>query len=182
MGILPARAATNATSPKAHAPRAYGAGGRHCACPLTGSSRFLTLLSLEGTAGTSETWQQFGNVKRPEAMRSREGGCGKVQTNRIEICLQILDLHIGIRSHETCPNSPPKRVQDRYNLSVPSVLFRGFGSPTVPQNQRDIPTPQPVTHEVAGSSPVVPAKSFESDMLHSWTARLFYSPSGVPPR
>ena len=138
-------------------------------------------------AGSSPALQSFSNlkfcnVKRTEAMRSREGGCGKVQTNRIEICLQILDLHIGIRSHETCPNSPPKRVQDRYNLSVPSVLFRCFGSPTVPQNQRDIPTPQPVTHEVAGSSPVVPAKSFESDMLHSWTARLFYSPSGVPPR
>ena len=29
------------------------------------------------------------------------------------------------------------RVQDRYNLSVPTVLLRAFGSPTVPQNQRD---------------------------------------------
>jgi hypothetical protein len=30
-----------------------------------------------------------------------------------------------------------KRVQDRYNLSVPNVLLRAFRSPTVPQNQRD---------------------------------------------
>ena len=30
-----------------------------------------------------------------------------------------------------------KRVQNRYNLSVPSVLFRDLGLPTVPQNQRD---------------------------------------------
>jgi hypothetical protein len=29
-----------------------------------------------------------------------------------------------------------KRVQDRYNLSVPSLLLRALGSPTVPQNQR----------------------------------------------
>jgi len=30
-----------------------------------------------------------------------------------------------------------KRVQDRYNFSVPNVILRAFGSPTVPQNQRD---------------------------------------------
>jgi hypothetical protein len=29
-----------------------------------------------------------------------------------------------------------ERVQDRYNLSVPNVILRAFGSPTVPQNQR----------------------------------------------
>src|SRR6266571_3250818 len=29
------------------------------------------------------------------------------------------------------------RVQDRYNFSVPTVLWRAFGSPTVPPNQRD---------------------------------------------
>jgi hypothetical protein len=28
-----------------------------------------------------------------------------------------------------------KRVQDRYNLSVPSTLFGDIGLPTVPQNQ-----------------------------------------------
>src|SRR5947208_14542404 len=33
--------------------------------------------------------------------------------------------------------SPVTRVQDRYNLSVPTVLLRAFGSPTVPPNQRD---------------------------------------------
>ena len=29
-----------------------------------------------------------------------------------------------------------ERVQDRYNLSVPTVVLRAFGLPTVPQNQR----------------------------------------------
>jgi len=32
---------------------------------------------------------------------------------------------------------PCGRVQNRYNLSVPAMLLRAFGSPTVPQNQRD---------------------------------------------
>ena len=30
-----------------------------------------------------------------------------------------------------------KRVQDRYNFSVPNVLLRAFWLSTVPQNQRD---------------------------------------------
>ncbi len=32
--------------------------------------------------------------------------------------------------------TPSKRVEDPYNLSVPSVLLRAFPVPTVPQNQR----------------------------------------------
>jgi hypothetical protein len=32
-----------------------------------------------------------------------------------------------------------KQVQDRYNLSVPSVFFSDLASPTVPHNQRDTP-------------------------------------------
>jgi hypothetical protein len=31
--------------------------------------------------------------------------------------------------------TPKKRVQDRYNLSVPNVTFSNLRLPTVPQNQ-----------------------------------------------
>src|SRR5439155_3960200 len=54
------------------------------------------------------------------------------------------------------------RVQDRYNLSVPSVLLRAFGSPTVPQHQRDTLTHPDVNRRAAGSSPARGANSFIS--------------------
>jgi hypothetical protein len=52
----------------------------------------------------------------------------------------------------TCRERQPfKRVQDRYNLSVPNVLFSDLALPTVPQNQRDCVTKHVCKHAVGSS-------------------------------
>jgi len=59
----------------------------------------------------------FGNhVERRERGRTLGGGVSKVRP-------------VALRQIS--------RVQDRYNFSVPNVLFSNLGLPTVPQNQRD---------------------------------------------
>ena len=75
----------------------------------------------------------------------KRGGAGITSELRLFNRASLLEIpqgmelveHQGRKTWMINPQRHNSRVHNRYNLSVPNVLFSNLGLPTVPQNQRD---------------------------------------------
>ena len=85
-------------------------------------------------AGQSTTLFRFGkkNALQRQDPAGRSGLSQSIAPREILKNAGSIELDC-----ESCIHKQNRRVQDRYNLSVPNVLLRAFWLPTVPQNQPD---------------------------------------------
>jgi len=78
----------------------------------------------------------------------------------------------------TCRERHPfKRVQDRYNLSVPYVLLHTLCLPTVPQNQRDYLT----KHVLEPVHSRTPLRQSQSTSTSAWPSACAYCQTKISP-